>query len=232
MTKDEFFPTLSIKAQNIVQENLKLFHNKSFQVFYSHESRTEIRDNADYYIYIKNDKAEDLEYKFLHEFFHCVQYETGFPLIVYTNFDYRIIATSITSLILDLDIRERLRKNGYYQDIKYIKEAVKLQTNILKMIERCKDEEEMTSLDDIVGIAGIMLTSHTADVKNDKLFLHAKSTRPLTVKYYEKFKSSIELFSYNSAVGVYNIFTYLLEELELKSFMKIESVMPISFSES
>lgn len=232
MTKDEFIPTLSLKAQNIVQENLKLFHNKSFEVFYSDTSKMVAKDNSDYAIYVKNDNVEDIEYRFLHEFFHCVQYETGFPQLTDIHPDYDIISTSISSLILDLDVRERLENNGYYQDLKYIKESVKMQTKILKMIKQFKDKEDMTSLDDIIGIAGIMLTSDIANVKNNELFSYAKITRPKAVKYYGIFKNSIELYSYNDASGVNDIFTYLLEKLELTSFMKVEFISPISSTET
>lgn len=232
MTKDEFIVTLSSKAQSIVEEHLKLFHSKSFQVFYSDVSKVVIKDNSDYFIYVKNDKPEDIEYRFLHEFFHCVQYETGFPQLTNIDSEYEVISTSISSLILDLDIRERLENNGYYQDLKYIKESVKMQTRLLKMIKQIKDKEEMTSLDDIIGMAGIMLTSDIANVKNNELYSYIKITRPNAIKYYKILKDSVKLYSYNTALGVNDIFTYLLEKLELTAFMKIEFISPICSTET
>ena len=222
MTKEEFLPRLSIKGQNIVEENLKLYARMKFQVFYSDVSYMESHSNSEYTIYVKKDVEEDIEYRFLHEFFHCVQYETGFPQLTAIDDKYKELATSISSLILDLNIRERLENNGYYQDIKYIKRSVKEVTKLLKMIQQFRDKTEMSSFEDFIDLAGIMLTSDFANVKNNELRVIIRKTRPVALRYYETFNTCIKLYSYSNVDGVNKIFQYLLNELELSSFMKIK----------
>lgn len=221
MTKEEFLPTLSPKAQNIVQENLKLFHNnKTFQVFHSNESKVLIQSNSDYMIYIKNNSSEDT---FLHEFFHCVQHETGFPSLIYTVQQYEDLSTSVNSLILDLDIMERLENYGYTKHLKSIKKAVKMSTKLLRFIQQFNDKEELTNLYDIIGLAGFMLNSDIKNIKNSELSVLIKNTRPEALKYYSVFSECIKLYPYNTPDGVNNIFHYLLENLEFSSFMKIQT---------
>ena len=194
MTKEEFLPRLSIKGQNIVEENLKLYARMKFQVFYSDVSYMESHSNSEYTIYVKKDVEEDIEYRFLHEFFHCVQYETGFPQLTAIDDKYKELATSISSLILDLNIRERLENNGYYQDIKYIKRSVKEVTKLLKMIQQFRDKTEMSSFEDFIDLAGIMLTSDFANVKNNELRVIIRKTRPVALRYYETFNTCIKLY--------------------------------------
>lgn len=220
MTKEIFLPTLSPKAQSIVKEHFELFHNKTFQVFRSDSSRVEIQDNTDYKIYIKNNTSEDI---FLHEFFHCVQHETGFSQLTSTNPQYKELSESISSLILDLDVMERLENNGYNKHLKLIKKAVKMSTKLLRFIQQFNDKEELTDLYDIIGLAGVMLNSDIKNIKNKELYVLIKNTRPETLKYYSVFSECIKLYPYNTPDGVNHIFHDLLEKLELSSFMKIET---------
>lgn len=136
MTKDEFISSLSEKAQNIVEQNLHKFSELNFDVFYSNYSKMVSDSSSHYIIYVADNVKEDIEYRFLHEFFHCVQEEEGFPNIISKDEKYKELTSHLSSIILDLDVRERLEKNGYYQDLKYIKETTKAQIYHLKQLRQ------------------------------------------------------------------------------------------------
>ena len=135
MTNQEFLQTLSKKAQDIVSQNIQKYNNLTFEVFYSNVSKVISNNTSNYIIYIKNNIPEDTEYRFLHEFFHCIQYEEGFPSIIPQSEEYKDLASGLSSIILDLDIRERLENNGYFQDLKYIKEFINIEIKMLNMIK-------------------------------------------------------------------------------------------------
>lgn len=223
MTKDEFLPTLSQKAQNIVNYNLKLFkNNRSFTVFYSDESRVISQNGQDFIIYVKNDIPNDVEYRFLHEFFHCVQDEEGFPSIVKCDEKYKELATYLSSIILDLDVRERLENNGYFQDLKYMKELIKTYIKMLKMLQQIHDKHELTSVDEMIQLGGLIITSDIAKVDNKRLISLVKRVRPKAIAYYKAFSECIGKYSYNEAKDVEKIFEILIERFKLSSCIEIQ----------
>lgn len=223
MTKEQFLQTLSLKAQNIVKDNLKKFPNVTFKVYYADVSKMISEGNSNYIIYVKNDVLEDIEYRFLHEFFHCIQHEEGFPNLETISYKYKELSNSIMSLILDLDIRERLEDNGYFQDLKYIKKSISISIQLLKSIQRINNKEKLTSIDDFITYAGFLLTSDIAKINNKELFVLLSKQRPMVIRYYVVFTDSVKLYSYKNADGVSNIFSYILEKFKLDSFIKIQT---------
>lgn len=209
MTKDEFLPTISQNAQDIVNQNLQKFSKLSFEVFYSDESKVVSDNSSHYIIYVKNDFPDDTEYRFLHEFFHCIQYEEGFPSIVKYDEKYKELATYLSSIILDLDVRDRLEANGYFQDIKYMKKLIKMYIKILKSLYQFHNKHELTSIEDMIELAGLIITSDIAKVDNTELISIVKRVRPETITYYQIFDECIDKYSYNDAKDVEKIFEIL-----------------------
>ncbi len=224
MTKDEFLPTISQKAQDIVIYNLKPFkNNPSFTVFYSDDSRIVSKGNHDYIIYVKNDDSDDTEYRFLHEFFHLVQEEEGFPHITARGEEYKELAAFLSSIVLDLDVRGRLESNGYFQDLKYMKKLIKAYIKMLKLLKQHNDKHELTSVPEMIDLAGLIITSDMANVNNKELILLIKAVRPKTISYYKVFCECIEKYSYNDANDVEKIFQHLINSLNFSSFVEIQT---------
>lgn len=224
MTKDEFLPTLSQQAQDIVNYNLKSFkNNRSFTVFYSSdESKVVSRDGQDYIIYVKDDVPDDIEYRFLHEFFHCVQDEEGFPSIIACSDEYEEFATEFSSIILDLDVRERLENNGYFQDLKYIRELVKAYIKMLKLLRQYNDKSELNRPGEMIDLAGLIITSKLANIDNKKLVSLVKKVRPKAMWYYNIFSECIEKYSYNDANDVEKIFEFLIDRFKLHDYVEMK----------
>lgn len=228
MTKEEFLPILSQKAQDIVNQNLQKFNKLSFEVFYSDESKVVSDNTSHYIIYVKNNIPNDTEYRFLHEFFHCIQYEEGFPSIVKCDEEYEEFATYLTSIILDLDVRERLENNGYFQDLKYIKELIKAYIKMLKLLQQFHDKHELTSIDDMITLGGLIITSDIAKVDNKKLVSLVKRVRPRAISYYKVFCECIEKYSYNDAKDVEKILEVLIKRLNCLLALKFKLIVYIS----
>lgn len=222
MTQNEFISTLSLKAQDIVNQNLQKFSKLSFEVFYSDVSKVVSDNSSHYIIYVKNDIPDDTEYRFLHEFFHCIQDEEGFPSIVKCDEKYEELATYLSSIILDLDVRERLEYNGYSQDLKYIKELITTYIKMLKMLQQIHDKHELTSVDEMIELGGLIITSDIAKVDNKKLVSLVKRARPKAIAYYKVFSECIEKYSYNDAKDVEQIFEILIDKFKLSSCLKIQ----------
>lgn len=223
MTKEEFLPTLSQKAQDTVNQNLQKFSKLSFEVFYSDESKVVSDNTSHYVIYVKNDISDDIEYRFLHEFFHCVQDEESFPSIVKCDEEYEELATYLSSIILDLDVRERLEDNGYFQDLKYIKKLIKMYIKMLKLLKQYNDKQELTDINEMINLAGLIITSDIANINNKELVALTKMVRPKAISYYKVFCECIEKYSYNDAQDVEKIFKILIKRFNLSSCVEIQT---------
>lgn len=221
MTKEEFLPMLSRKAQNIVTQNIQIYNNLTFEVFYSNASKVISNNAPSYIIYVKNNIQEDTEYRFLHEFFHCVQYEEGFPTIISQSEEYKDLASSLSSIILDLDVRERLENNGYFQDLKYIREFISVETKMLNMIKQYKDKTQLSNLYDYIDISGLLITSDIAKIDNKKLLNLVAMTRPKIIGYYKVFCDCLEKYSYSSCEDVEKIFNILIDKFNLASHIQV-----------
>lgn len=222
MTKDEFLLTLSLKAQDVVNQNLQKFSKLSFEVFYSDESKVISDDSSHYIIYVKNDIPDDTEYRFLHEFFHCVQKEEDFPSIIADNEEYKELASYLSSIILDFDVRERLERNGYFQDLKYIKKLINMYIKMLQMLQQIHDKHELTNVDEMIELGGLIVTSDIAKVDNKKLVSLVKRVRPKAIAYYKVFSECIDKYSYNNAKDVNKIFEILIDRFKLSPYVEIQ----------
>lgn len=221
MTKDEFIPSLSAKAQNIVEQNLHKFSELNFDVFYSNYSKIVSDGSSHYIIYVSDKVKEDIEYRFLHEFFHCVQGEEGFPTIISQNKEHKELAIYLSSIILDLDVRERLEKNGYYQDLKYIKETTKAQIYHLKQLRQYPILREQIDINEIISTSGLLITNDVANVDNTELIKFLKMTMPQVIKYYKIFCDCINKYSYSNPEDVRKIFETLIDKFDFSSYMEI-----------
>lgn len=225
MTKEDFLPTLSEKAQNIVNDNMKFWsNNRTFSVFYSNNcSKAVSKNNCDYVIYVKNDISKEIECRFLHEFFHCVQFEEGFPSLVGNDDKYKELATFLSSIILDLNVMKQLEDNGYFQHIKYIEKSIDSSIKFLELLEKYNLKEEITNTIDIINMAGLIITSELTNINNKKFVMLIKKLRPKVFEYYTVFFESLKMYSYNTAEDVKEIFEYLLKHFNLTSFIKIRT---------
>lgn len=111
----EIYPLITKKTKNIINNNLPFKSGKSlFFDFgeYSHVKKEE--DN--YVIFVKKDKeSETFETTLLHEFFHCLQYEDGFPSITRIDGTKDKFIIELSSFVLDLDVGDRLSSIMFYK---------------------------------------------------------------------------------------------------------------------
>lgn len=124
MTSQEFIDNLSSKAKEIISNYECSSLNKRKIIIYLTDDFTRVdTSNPDaYIIYVKkHDSFNDMEYEFLHEFYHCVQKDEGFPNVSQTNIKYHRMASEISSAVLDYDVYDRLLTQGYYENQNKIK---------------------------------------------------------------------------------------------------------------
>lgn len=217
MTLEEFLPSLSVKTQNIVKSHIKTFH-KPVQVYLADILKMRSKKSC-FEIYINNQIHGDYDEKFLHEFFHCVQEEENFPSLYALNNEHRELATSISSLILDVDIRERLINNGYSQCIDEVKYAIQKQTELLELLLLHKVNKQNKSILELIDVAGVIFTGNTLNLKNQRLMRLTKKLYPESLKYLTVLNESINLYSYNTADGLINIFNLLIKKLGLPLYI-------------
>lgn len=223
MDKDEFLELSSDKCNSIVNECIPLFFKrKTFTVTFSDRSLANFNDPDSYSIHIHADRfTPDCEYIFLHEFFHCVQFEEGYPQIFEKSDEYENLATEFGSSILDFDIRCRLEKYGYYDHVKQLKEGLKTMNHLFNLIEIQGDKNSQTHLENISH--GTFFTSVASTKRLDKelvpvLQLVSKAS-PKTYETYKIINKCFKMYNYNSKSGIYKIFKKLLVQLELDEYL-------------
>ena len=92
---------------------------------------------------------------------------------------------------------------------------------ILKSLYQFHDKHELTSIEDMIELAGLIITSDIAKVDNTELIYIVKRVRPEAITYYKIFAECIDKYSYNDAKDVEKIFEILIEKFKLSSCVEI-----------
>lgn len=171
---------------------------------------------SEYTIYIKYDDNKDtVETHYLHEFFHCIQYEEGFPsLLSYAEGD-NLMAIEISSAILDIDVRNRLRDNGYSDDRKNISLSIQKTIKLLKMLQILKDKQELSSTSDLINTACLLSTANLYHINIKEVKFLLQKLRPKVIKYYNLLEKYLKQYPYDTPEGVKSIFENLLSDFGL-----------------
>ena len=217
---EKFVSSLSVKAQNIVKKYMEQYEDLSFEVLYTDETKM-ISENGTYIICLDKKNTLDIEYRFMHEFFHCIQDKEGFPSLIPINNEYRDLAAELSSIILDLNIYKRLEEYEYYQTTKYEKELVRGDIQLLEIINKYHDKKELNSQEDFINLAGTIVTSDILKVDNSKMVNLIKQTRYKAINYYKTFKNILDKYDYNVPDDVFMIFKMLIVEFNLSSYVKV-----------
>lgn len=223
MTQLEFLKELSIKAQEIVIHYLRMYPNISLEVKSGNVNKIRKGKSSHYAITLKTESKQIMEYEFLHEFFHAVQFEEGFPSVVAKQEEYVELATFLSSYILDLDIRARLEEYGYYQDLSNISKLVQSYIVYLNKIKQINNKVELMDMENQLSIAAILITSDIACIDNTELKNAVEFVRPQVMNYYKIFRESLCRFSYRNKEGAKKIYQYLVDEFGLNDVVEINN---------
>ena len=222
--KNNIISSFSPKTKLIINKNLPFKSGKMLSCFYG-SSTYLISKDLSYEIYIgRNTPILNIENKFLHEFFHCVQYEEGYPALIQLSQNYKELATELTSFVLDLDVGDRLVKNEYDRNLEY-NDAINKSIRLFEYIKSINDNKTVTSLVDTIGQGGITAHLKYFDVISNKdikeLIILTKTVRPHIYQSYKIMYKGIKMYSHNSPKDVCKIYKFLLRELNLQSYLSI-----------
>ena len=223
MNIDEFLSTASQQATDVYNKFIPKFNeNMVFEVYYDDASRVEHNEGLAK-IHIKTEEdVRIMEQHFMHEFFHCVQAVEGFPSLYWTDEKYKKMTIELSSAILDLDVRDRLKENGYSDEYDNVRILVNLLTKQIKLIEKLKDKKELTTIDDILNAAFALSTADIGNINTRQLKQMISIQRPKIMSYYRIIDKCLDTYTYKTPEGTQNIFETLINQLSLNEFMYIE----------
>ena len=230
VTSQEFINKLSPKTKKIISGyELKNSNKRNIIIYlnYAH-TRVDMSDPNKYIFEIKiQDSPYDMEYALLHEFYHCIQRDNGFPYTIYKNSEYQKISSYISSIILDCDVYDRLLNDGYKEspDILH-RNFVEIQKLLMFFLEEKEKEYKyfLDSLDNQIFYSGkLLLLSKYYDEKDAviKLIDLSKRFYPLIYNCYCIFSNAIQKFGFSSPETTRKIFENVIENLNLTKFIEI-----------
>lgn len=228
MNNQEFIDKLSSKVKQIVlnYEYKNPTKNRIIVQITDERTRVDLSYDNKYIIEIKYSPIfNDMEYGFLHEFFHCVQYDEGFPYVVPITFQYHKMASAISSIILDLDVQDRLTGNGYMYDNAPLKDAVDLirKSVIISSYDEAVKQEIYEINQFIYICCKIAFIRINYNNKNDiqQLLDIVNQHAPYIERNQSIIYDAIYRTGYNTPKKVYKFFKQIIRELRLSNFIKI-----------
>lgn len=228
MTNQDFVDSLSTKAKNII-ENYQCNNTiKRKIVVYLNDTTTRVNmSQPDMYIFEikKKESFYDMEYSFLHEFYHCVQRDSGFPYTSQTNIKYETLSGYISSIVLDCDVYNRLLGDGYKENPNVLCSAINDIQKTFFVISREKQfENYINDIEHQIFYAGKMvLISEFYDDRNsiNNLIDFTKINFPIIYKDYIIFVDAIKRYGFYSPENVHKIFKTIIRELKIEEFVTI-----------
>lgn len=228
MTNQEFIDKLSPKAKKIISSyELKNSNKRNIVIYlnYAH-TRVDMSDPNKYIFEIKiQDSLYDMEYALLHEFYHCIQRDNGFPYTICKNSEYQKISSYISSIILDCDVYDRLLNDGYKENPDILhRNFVEIQKLFMFLLEEKEHKNFLDFLDNQIFYSGkLLLLSKYYDKKDAiiKLIDLSKRFYPLIYNCYCIFFNEIQKFGFSSPETTRKIFENVIENLNLAKFIEI-----------
>ena len=228
MTNQEFIDNLSSQAKHIIFDyDYKNPQRDKINVFIT-KNRSQLNTSIpDRYIIEVKQKSNfhQMEYEFLHEFFHCVQIDSGFPYVQATSSEYTKLAAAISSVVLDLDVTERLNNVNYFYNQKDLTESI----NTMKKLILISKTDTITNNFIYEINQYIYMCCKIAFIKflYDKPHEIEQLLNILKINAKDMYKSqsiiynSIKRIGYNTPQNVYKLFKTLIRELKLEGYIKI-----------
>lgn len=195
MTNQEFINNLSPKAKSIISSYICNDNSvkRDIIVYLTNDyTRVNISDPDKYIFEIKRqDSFYDMEYALLHEFYHCVQKDCGFPNITYIDNNYQNTSSYIASIILDCDVYNRLLDDGYKENPEILhKRFLEIQALFLLLREEKEHASYLDPIENQILYAGkLLLLSKYYDKKDDvtRLLNFSKNLYPAIYNDYRIF---------------------------------------------
>ena len=228
MTNQEFVDSLSPKAKEILSNYQYKNNTKRKIIVCLNDTVTRVNmDQPDAYIFEikKKESFYDMEYSFLHEFYHCVQRDCGFPYISYIDIKYEKLSCMLSSIVLDCDVYERLLNDEYKEDPNILHSEYNNVYNTLFVIS--KENQYYDYFSDIehqIFYAGkiVLISKFYNDTDNiNKLIDFIKMKFPIIYKDYILFTDAIKRYGFSSPKNVHKIFKTVIRELKINEFVTI-----------
>ena len=228
MTNQEFVDSFSPKAKEIISNYQCNSNNKRKIIVYLNDTVTRVNmDHPDAYIFeIKKEESfYDMEYSFLHEFYHCVQRDSWFPYICQTDIKYKKLSSFLSSIVLDCDVYNRLLNFGYKENPNILHSELNNIHDTLFVIS--KENQFSNYLNDVenqIFYAGkiVLISKFCNDKYNiNKLIDFTKIYFPIIYKDYKIIIDALKRFGFSSPKNVRKIFKTVIRELKIDEFVTI-----------
>lgn len=219
---------LGYNAREVIKSSLPFKSGKVLSIVYDNTTSIRYYKNEYEIHFCLNDNQIVTDEKFLHEFFHCMQQEEGFPTLYGTNLKHKNLAVELSSFVLDLNVGDRLVANGYKRGLNY-KDAINKTKQLIEYVKSTNNKTIFTNIDDVVGQGGVLAYLKYFNSSNkeiEKLINYTKNICPKIYKAYVIMYKGINMYPYNTPNDVYNIYNFILTELNLQDHIAINRVYP------
>ena len=226
MTNQEFLNSLSDNAKNIIK-NYQCKTNKiDVEVFLDDKSYVETNIENKYIIHVnQHNPFNQMEYEFVHEFYHCIQKDEGFPNISYKDIKYQKLAAYLTSVVLDLDVINRMNNIGYSYDDSTLDEKVKTIIKLIKLssldIEVRNEIHELFQYNKLCLSIAFCRILYSNQYKINYILQLAENNTPYIYKTQSIIYNTITKIGYDTPRKTYKIFKTLIRELKLSDYVTI-----------
>lgn len=165
---------------------------------------------------MKSGNASDIEYNFMHEFFHCVQHEEGFPSLYITNSDAKIDGDMISSYILDFNVRYLLKK---YQYDDHNNHDINLYNSLYNIFSSFGKQNTnfiiKNRIDNAMAVTYLIMQKDNN--RNRKLLSLIKKRDRNTYEICQFFLKILSEYDYNTEDGIRHIFNRIQNYFNLES---------------
>lgn len=227
MTNDEFINALSPKAKQIIESYAcKRKKNRIIICLNEEHTKVDVSDPNQYIIEVRQTASlYDMEYRLLHEFFHCVQMEEGFSYVSQTSVEYGRIASAISYVVLDLDVNNRLEEVGYPYNPDGLKNILDTTWKLTIMAKTdATVERELHKPNEFFYrcaiTAFIRINYNNAD-EIGKLLNLLKQNAPDIYKAQAVIYNTVKEVGFDTPKKAYTVFKTLIRELRLENYIQI-----------
>lgn len=225
MTNQEFIDNLSPKAKTILNGQYKRKTNKTIEIsVHDKHTRVGLDHPTVYPIEVRyREPFYDMEYSLLHEFFHCIQIEEDFPSTSFLDEKYQQMSIDISTLVLDLDVHDRLLKHGYYTPNYINKTFNEFKYSISLLIDK-KNIMFANEIEQRIRVSyKLILLNKEFDNPKEVAHMHniIKKKLPLVYKTYNIMNTAIQTHGFSTPEEVTNSFKAIIQGLGLEKYIII-----------
>ncbi|MCM1416378.1 MAG: hypothetical protein NC430_10700 [bacterium] len=223
ISAEDFINQLSDKGKSIVNEYLSNFKKKkSFKVFYSDHSYVKYSNPEQYLIFVNANDADNIEYNFMHEFFHCVQHEDDFPSVYAKHEEYQQFANELSSYILDFNVNHMLSEYLYVNQEENIYNLYNKLYKYFSSINSNMIRKQDIIFEISVAMALTALSFSTlSNSKLKKILSLVKNGNGKIYHIYKSFYQIIKTNDFNAKEGINKIFCELINIIHFENHLTI-----------